>query len=195
MIRSGYPSRTMTSRRRRGGRWAASAPPARGVWGLAPPPPAGPPRPGAAPPLRCRLLLLSGPATEPTVVRSFAETCVSLLHLPGALAPFAGRPDGPGGWLAGGKGPAELIPDAEWGRSIQDPAYAPRALSAADAHGLSGELVATVDNEALPVIRFRTQERVRVLAADAAGVRISRIAPSPGVVHSLRSAATSMSHG
>jgi len=152
-------------------------------------------RAAGAPPLRCRLLLLSGPATDPTVVRSFAETCVSLLHLPGALAPFAGRPDGPGVWLPGDKVRAELIPDAEWGRSIQDPAYVPRALPAAAAQGFSGELVVTVDSEALPVIRFRTQERVRVLAADAAGVRISRIAPSPGVVNGLRSAATSMSHG
>jgi len=96
-------------------------------------------------------------------------------------------------WLPRDKVRAELIPDAEWGRSVQDPAYVPRALPAAAAQGFSGELVVTVDSEALPVIRFRTQERVRVLAADAAGVRISRITPSPSVVNGLRSAATSMS--
>ncbi len=150
-------------------------------------------RAAGAPPLRCRLLLLSGPATDPATVRGFAETCVSLLHLPGALAPFGGRADEPGVWLPQDKVRAELIPDAEWGRSIQDPAHVPRARPAAAAQGLSGELVVTVDDQALPVIRLRTQERVRVLAADADGVRIARIAPSPSGVNGLRFASTSMS--
>ncbi|MBI3976051.1 MAG: hypothetical protein HY334_06640, partial [Armatimonadetes bacterium] len=75
-----------------------------------------------------------------------------------------------------------LIPDEEWGRTVQDPAHRPRAVPLAAAVGFSGELVVSVDNRALPVVRFRTQERVRVAEVDAArGVRVERVAPIAAV--------------
>jgi hypothetical protein len=132
-----------------------------------------------APPLRSRLLLLTGPAVERAVVRDLAPECVDLLYLPGAFAPFGGRPGASGVWLSSGKDApleAELIPDEEWGRSVQDPAYRPRALPLDAALGLSGELVVCVENHALPIVRFRTQERVRVVeVSPARGIRVDRI--------------------
>lgn len=135
-------------------------------------------RAAGAAPLRARLLLLSGPATDRSAVRDLAERCVDLLHLPGALAPFGGRPGEAGVWLPQTEVRGELIPDEEWGRTVQDPAHRPHAVPLAAAVGFSGELVVSVDNRALPVVRFRTQERVRVAEVDAArGVRVERVAP------------------
>jgi hypothetical protein len=136
-------------------------------------------RSAGAPPLHCRLLLLYGPATDRARVSGLADTCVDLLHLPGAFAPFGGRPGEVGVWLPQQAVSGELIPDEEWGQAVQTPAYVPQALPLASASGLSGELVVSVPNEALPVIRFRTQERVRVLQVDPErGIRIERMAPA-----------------
>lgn len=132
---------------------------------------------GAAP-LRSRLLLLTGPATDHAAVSDLADTCVDLLYLPGAFAPFGGRPGERGVWLPRDVVLGELIPDAEWGRAVADPSYHPRVLPLTAAVGLSGELVVSVDNAALPIVRFRTQERVRVAEVEATrGVRVERVAP------------------
>lgn len=77
---------------------------------------------------------------------------------------------------AGSPVEAELIPDEEWGRGMQDPAYVPGALPLSAALGRSGELVVSVQNHAHPVVRFRTQERVRVMEVSGArGIRVERL--------------------
>lgn len=128
-----------------------------------------------APRLRARLLLLLGPPTDAALLHDLAESIVPLAHLPGALAPFGGRPGRSGVCVPHDVVTAELIPDEEWGRAVQDPAYNPRAVPAAAALGESGELVVSYANHALPVVRFRTHERVRVVAAEAHGVEIERL--------------------
>jgi len=135
-------------------------------------------RTAGASPLHSRLLLLFGPATDRASVRDLAETCVDLLYLPGGFAPFGGRPGESGVWLPSAQVQGELIPDEEWGRAVTDPAHRPRTVPLTAAVGLSGELVVSVDARALPVVRFRTQERVKVAEVDAArGIRVERIAP------------------
>lgn len=129
-----------------------------------------------AQPLQCRLALMYGPAVERTRVPRVAETIVDLLHLPGMLAPVGGRPGLPGVWLSEPAVTAELIPDDEWARAIAHPGVQPAAVPLAQALGRAGELVVTIPGSVLPLVRFRTQERVRVMEVDAAdGVRIERI--------------------
>lgn len=65
---------------------------------------------------------------------------------------------------------------------LADDDAARAVLPLAAAVGLSGELVVSVDNAALPVVRFRTQERVRVAQVEATrGVRVERVAPIAAV--------------
>lgn len=118
--------------------------------------------------LPLRLALVAGPAAQ------IAWPTVGLLHLPGCLAPFAGEPGEEGLRLDPDRVTAELVPDEEWARAIQFPGRTPEAVALADAVGLSGELVVTVANRALPLVRFRTQERVRVRGA-AGGPRVERL--------------------
>ncbi len=136
-------------------------------------------RTAGAPTLRSRLLLLTGPAVEEAITRDLVDERVDLLYLPGAFAPFGGRRGEEGVWLpTGAEAPleAELIPDEEWGRATQDPAHRPWALPLSAALGRSGELVVSVRNHAVPIVRFRTQERVRVVEVSATrGIRVERL--------------------
>jgi len=139
------------------------------------------------PPLHCRLLLLLGPPPEAESLAQVAETVVPLLHLPGTIAPFGGHPGSAGVWLPAAVVSADVIPDEEWGRALQHPAYVPPAVPVAAALGTTGELVVSLANQALPIVRLRTQERVRVVEVGADGAYVvplgSRsVASSPQVL-------------
>lgn len=129
-------------------------------------------RAGVAPP-RFRLALLVGPdAAEPRSIE-LAHTVVPLLYLPGLFAPLGGRPEAAGVWLPSEMLTAEIVLDDEWGRSVRDPSCIPQMRAVGAAVGESGELVITVDNAALPVIRLRTAIRIRVEENTPAGARVT----------------------
>jgi hypothetical protein len=117
-------------------------------------------RAGLAPP-RFRLALLVGPPAGPHDAE-LADHTAHLLYLPGLFAPLGGRTGRSGVWLPADTVIAELIRDDEWGRSIQDLSRVPRIRTLAASEGDAGELVITVPNTALPVVRLRTSLRVRV---------------------------------
>jgi len=129
---------------------------------------------------RFRLALVVGFAVA-AHASDLSDSTAELLYVPGMFAPAGGRPDVPGVWLPPAAVHVELIPDEEWGRAAQDPSRVPAILTAAESVGAAGELVVTVANSVLPVIRLRTALRVRVADADpAVGIRIevlNRMAP------------------
>lgn len=128
---------------------------------------------------RFRLALIAGSmASVPPA--DLSESTAALIYLPGLFAPAGGRPDEPGIWLSPETAYVELIPDEEWSRSTQDPSRVPAIRTAAEAVGTSGELVVTVDNSVLPVVRLRTALRVRIAEFDAdRGVRVEVLNRTP----------------
>lgn len=131
---------------------------------------------------RFRLALLVGTHPAETNRADLADSIVHLLYIPGLFAPVGGHPDDTGVWLPAELLTAELIADDEWGRSVQDPARVPLVRPLAVAAGETGELVITVLNTALPVVRLRTALRIRVdeIAPDGTRVEvISRPAARP----------------
>lgn len=132
---------------------------------------------GAPPPMPRLALVHGGDGSY-----RFAPQDVELLFLPGCLAPVGGTPGQRGVWLPFDAVHAEVIPDEEWARGIASPGRIPEAVVAERAQDVSGELVVTVDDHALPLVRFRTHRRVRVAEVGPAGVRVELLSV-PRSVH------------
>ncbi len=127
---------------------------------------------GTTPP-RFRLALLVGGESIDARGEDLAESVAQLLYLPGLFAPLGGRSGEAGVWLPAEMLTAEMVPDDEWGRGVQDLSRIPRMQALPTAIHEAGELVVTVPNTVLPLIRLRTGLRVRVEAVTPAGARIS----------------------
>jgi phenylacetate-CoA ligase len=72
----------------------------------------------------------------------------------------------------------EIIPEKELEKEQKDPSYIPKAVLLSEAEkGLTGELVATDFKEALPLIRYRVRDLVKVVDADecACGERAPKL--------------------
>lgn len=125
---------------------------------------------GAAPPTP-RLALVYGNDGS----HQFAPEQVSLLFLPGCLAPVGGLLGQRGVWLRFDVLHAEIVPDDEWARSVATPGRIPECVVATEALGVTGELVVTVENHCLPIERLRTHHRVQVMEVGPTGVRVEPI--------------------
>ncbi|HEV8353879.1 MAG TPA: hypothetical protein VGR24_06745 [bacterium] len=135
-------------------------------------------RAGVTPP-RFRLALL---VTPPAGLHDaeLADATANLLYLPGLFAPIGGRPGRPEVWLPAETATAELIRDDEWGRAVRDLSRVPAIRALTETQGESGELVITVHNAALPVVRMRTAIRVRVAEPGPTGAWLEILSRAPG---------------